>query len=162
MEEIIIVGMADLNTCRSPDSITTVALGSCVGIVLYDPILKVAGLAHIMLPDSRQIARNQNKAKFADTAIKTMINLMEKEHKVVKRRLVSKIAGGAQMFNFQTQNETLRVGERNIKATIDNLKLHNIPIIAEDLGENYGRTIVFYPETGELHIKSIGKQIKII
>lgn len=162
MEEIILVGMADLNICCSPDSITTVALGSCVGIVLYDPLLKVAGLAHIMLPDSRQIARNQNKAKFADTAIEKMIKLMEGKYNIEKSRLVSKIAGGAQMFNFQTQNKTLRVGERNIKATIDNLKLHKIPIIAEDLGENHGRTIIFYPETGELYIKAIEKPTKII
>ena len=111
MEEIILVGMADLNICCSPDSITTVALGSCVGIVLYDPLLKVAGLAHIMLPDSTQITRNQNKAKFADTAIDTLIKLMEVEYSIRKSRLVSKIAGGAQMFNFKTQNDTLRVGE---------------------------------------------------
>ncbi len=162
MEEIILVGMADLNICCSPDSITTVALGSCVGIVLYDPLLKVAGLAHIMLPDSTQITRNQNKAKFADTAIDTLIKLMEVEDSIRKSRLVSKIAGGAQMFNFKTQNDTLRVGERNVIATKDNLKLHDIPIIAEDIGENYGRTIVFYPETGELDIKAVGKPIKTI
>lgn len=162
MEEIILVGMADLNICCSPDSITTVALGSCVGIVLYDPLLKVSGLAHIMLPDSTQISRNQNRAKFADTAIETLIELMEDKYKIRKSRLVSKIAGGAQMFNFTTQNDTLRVGERNVKATKHYLELHEIPIIAEDVGENYGRTIVFYPETGQLHIKSIGKPIKII
>ena len=162
MEEIILVGMADLNICCSPDSITTVALGSCVGIVLYDPLLKVAGLAHIMLPDSTQITRNQNKAKFADTAIDTLIEFMKEKYNIRKSRLVSKIAGGAQMFNFKTQNETMRVGERNIISTKDNLKLHDIPIIAEDIGENYGRTIVFYPETGELDIKAVGKPIKTI
>lgn len=162
MEEIILVGMADLNICRSPHSITTVALGSCVGIVLYDPLLKVAGLAHIMLPDSTQITRNQNKAKFADTAIETLIESMEEKYDIKKSRLVSKIAGGAQMFSFRTQNDTLRVGERNVIATKKNLKAHDIPIIAEDVGENYGRTIVFYPETGELVIKAVGKPIKTI
>lgn len=162
MEDIIVVGMADLNTCYSPDSITTIGLGSCVGIVLYDSLLKAAGLAHIMLPDSTQIIKNGNRAKFADTGIDDLIKLMEDNYGVKKSRLIAKIAGGAQMFNFQAQNEMLRIGDRNIRATRDNLKNHNIPIISEDVGANYGRTITFFPETGELHIKSYGKEHKII
>ena len=70
MAKMIKVGMADLNICHSPDAITTLGLGSCVGIVLYDSLKKVAGMAHIMLPDSKQ-ARQMvpNRAKYADTAI---------------------------------------------------------------------------------------------
>ncbi|PKM57166.1 MAG: chemotaxis protein CheD, partial [Firmicutes bacterium HGW-Firmicutes-3] len=61
---MIKVGMADLNSCKSPDVLTTLGLGSCVGIILYDPITKVSGLAHVMLPDSTQIRNNSNVAKF--------------------------------------------------------------------------------------------------
>ena len=70
------VGMADLNICKSPDMITTLGLGSCIGIALYDPVTKIGGLAHIMLPDSTQMRNNTNIAKFADTGIEELVKRM--------------------------------------------------------------------------------------
>ena len=67
MSELIKVGMADLKTGKSPDSIISYGLGSCVGIALYDAQTKIGGLAHIMLPDSTQARATDNTAKFADT-----------------------------------------------------------------------------------------------
>ena len=58
MSKVIKVGMADLNTCKNPDVITTLGLGSCIGISLYDPVTKIGGLAHVMLPDSTAIKNN--------------------------------------------------------------------------------------------------------
>lgn len=161
MNETIKVGMADLGMCSSPNAITTLGLGSCVGIVLYDANLKLAGMVHIMLPDSTKIKNNENKAKFADTGI---IWLMEKliEKGARKNSLVAKIAGGAQMFAFRGDNDMLRIGDRNTEATKAVLNKLGIPIVAEDTGKNYGRTIVFYPENGELLIKSVGKEPKVI
>lgn len=161
MSKIIKVGMADMNVCTAPDMITTLGLGSCVGIVLYDPSTKISGLVHIMLPDSTKIINNENKAKFADTGIDSLIELMTGIG-ANRRRLVSKIAGGAQMFAFNNNNEMMRIGDRNVEATKNKLKALGIPIIAEDTGANYGRTIEFYPETGELHVRSVGKVSKII
>ena len=142
----------------------TLALGSCVGVVLFEPVSKVAGMAHIMLPDSNLIVnnKNDNKAKFADTGIETLIGLMENKFNIDKRRLRAKIAGGAQMFNFSTKNDMLRIGDRNVEATKRNLALHNIPVVNEDVGDNYGRTITFYPDTGQLHIVSHGRPSKVI
>jgi len=77
-------------------------------------------------------------------------------------RLVSKIAGGAQMFSFSSKNELMRIGERNIEASKQKLADLRIPILAEETGENYGRTIEFYSETGDLRIKTIGRDIKVI
>jgi len=158
---MIKVGMADLNTCKAPDALTTLGLGSCIGIVLYDPKTKVSGLAHIMLPDSTQIKNNTNLAKFADTAIDQLILDMVMLG-ANKTRLVSKIAGGAQMFSFGSSNDLMRIGERNATASRKKLKELGIPLLAEDCGLNYGRTIEFYAETGELKIKTIGKDIKSI
>ena len=67
MNDVIRVGIADMNTCMAGDTITTIGLGSCVGIVLYERTKNIAGLVHIMLPDSTKIRQNQNKLKFADT-----------------------------------------------------------------------------------------------
>ena len=91
--KVIKVGMADLSTAKEPDILTTLGLGSCVGIALYDPSTKVGGLAHIMLPDSKQIKNNENKAKFADTAIEVLVQAMIKKG-ARKNRIVAKIAGG--------------------------------------------------------------------
>ncbi len=161
MNDMIKVGMADLNVCTSPNVLTTLGLGSCVGIVLYDPIRKIAGMVHIMLPDSTKILNNENKAKFADTGIDLLIKQMISIG-AERRVLISKIAGGAQMFAFNNNNEMMRIGERNIEATKLKLQQLGITIIAEDTGANYGRTIEFYPETGDLLIKSVGKDRKII
>lgn len=150
-----------MNVCASPDAITTLGLGSCVGIVLYDPTMKIAGLAHIMLPDSTQIRSNENVAKFADTGIDALIAMLAKKG-VSKTRLVAKIAGGAQMFASASTNSMLCVGKRNVEATKKKLASLGIRLIAEDTGESYGRTIEFYPETGELLIKRVGKEPKVL
>lgn len=161
MGEMIKVGMADLNVCTSPNALTTLGLGSCVGIVLYDPVRKIAGMVHIMLPDSTKILNNDNKAKFADTGINTLIQKMIMIG-ADRRLLVAKIAGGAQMFAFHNNNEMMRIGERNVEATKYWLGQLGICIKAEDTGANYGRTIEFYPENGALLVKSVGKQQKIL
>ena len=161
MGNMIKVGMADLNTCASPDAITTLGLGSCIGVVLYDPRKKICGMVHVMLPDSSAIKKNDNLAKFADTGIKQLIEQLEQKG-VSRMSLSAKIAGGAQMFAFNTANEMLKVGLRNAEAVRKVLASYRIKIISEDCGENYGRTIEFYPETSELHIKAIGKPVKII
>ena len=91
MGNVIKVGMADLNICKSPDMITTLGLGSCVGITLYDPVTKIGGLAHVMLPDSTQIRNNSNIAKFADTGIDELLRRVVAAG-ADKKRLVAKIA----------------------------------------------------------------------
>lgn len=150
------VGMADLNVCVSPNSITTLGLGSCVGIALRDPITKIGGLAHIMLPDSTVIRNNSNIPKFADTGIEELVRQVTRKG-ANRNRLVAKIAGGAQMFAFGSSSEAVRVGERNVQATKKKLAQLRIPILAEDTGKNFGRTVIFYPETGDFVIRAVGK-----
>ena len=151
------VGMADLNVCVSTDRITTLGLGSCVGIALRDPVTKIGGLAHIMLPDSTTIRNNSNIPKFADTGIEELVKQVTRKG-ANRSRLVAKIAGGAQMFGFNSNSEMVRVGERNVQATKKKLAELRIPILAEDTGKNFGRTVIFYPETGDFVIRAVGKQ----
>lgn len=161
MSEIIKVGMADLNICKSPDGLTTLGLGSCVGIAMRDPLTKVGGLAHIMLPDSTAIKDNSNLPKFADTGIVELIDQIVRAGGS-KTRLVAKIAGGAQMFAFQSKSSMIKVGKKNVIAVKKKLEELKIPILAEDTGENYGRTVIFYPETGDFIIRAVGKPEKVI
>ena len=161
MSEIIKVGMADLKVCKSPDGVTTLGLGSCVGIAIRDPSTKIGGLAHIMLPDSTSIRNNSNRPKFADTGIDELVKQLIKAG-ASRSRLVAKIAGGAQMFAFQNKSDLVRVGERNVEAVRRKLQQLRIPILASDTGKNYGRTVIFYPETGDFVIKSVGKKDSVI
>ena len=161
MGDMIKVGMADLKVCKCPDNLTTLGLGSCIGVVLYDPVTKVSGMLHCMLPDSTKISNNQNRAKFADSGLDDLIVEMKKLG-ADTGRLVAKMAGGAQMFAFSSNNDMLKVGERNAEAVKAKLTQMRIPIKASDTGLNYGRTIEFYSETGALLIKSVGKENKTI
>jgi chemotaxis protein CheD len=159
--ETIKVGMADLNVIKHPGTLTTLGLGSCVGITLYDPITKISGLAHIMLPSSKTIRNNSNVAKFADTGIAQLLEDVLRMG-ASKYRLVSKIAGGSQMFSFANKNDIMKIGERNVVATKEILDGLKIPIIAEDTGGNFGRTIELYSDSGLLLIKTIGHGTKQI
>lgn len=159
--DMIVVGMADLKAVKTPGVLTTLGLGSCVGIALYDARAKVAGLAHIMLPDSTAIQNNSNKAKFADTAIVELLLQMEKLG-AKKGGVRAKIAGGAQMFAFNATNENLRVGDRNVEATKKALAKLGIPLIASETGASFGRTVELYSDDGKFLIKAIGQGIRTI
>jgi len=161
MANIITVGMADLQSSRHPCILTTLGLGSCVGIALYDLTSKTAGLAHIMLPSSKQATNTLNIAKFADTAIAKLIDDMALLG-ADRAKIVAKLAGGAHMFAFSEALEIFRVGERNILSSKEVLKQLKIPIIAEDMGGTYGRTIEINSENGKLLIKTIGHGVKEI
>ena len=157
MAEIIKVGMADLKTCKAPDGVITLGLGSCVGIALRDPVTGIGGLAHVMLPDSTAIHNgSSNIPKFADTGITQLVKEMVALG-AVQSRLVAKLAGGATMFQFATKSDMMQIGQRNVEASKKKLAELKIPILAEDTGANYGRTVTFFPETGDFVIRAVGK-----
>lgn len=158
---MIKVGMADLKICKAPDAVTTLGLGSCVGVAVRDPATGIGGLAHVMLPDSTTIQNNSNIPKFADTGTKELVRQLVAAG-ANRTRLVAKIAGGAQMFAFQQKNDLMAVGDRNVASVKKTLKELGIKILAEDTGANYGRTVEFYPETGDYVIKAVGKPPKTI
>ncbi|MFW5962025.1 MAG: chemotaxis protein CheD [bacterium] len=144
--------MAEYAVVKPPDTIMTIGLGSCVGIALYDPLTKIGGLVHIMLP----INKKQGKeAKYADTGIPLLINEMKKQG-AHSERIVAKIAGGAHMFAMQSS--TMQVGARNVEMVKKILKEKRIKILGEDCGKNYGRTMVLHTITGEVEIKSRAKE----
>lgn len=157
---IIKVGMADLNVIKSPGLLKTSGLGSCVGLTLYDPIQRIAGMAHIMLPSS-DIAREQtiNEAKYADTAIPALIERMTKLGAKVSN-LQAKMAGGAQMFVLN--HDTMRIGPRNVESCKEMLQKYRIPLIAEDTGGNYGRSIEIDSSNGVFRIRSVQNGVKLL
>ncbi len=156
--EQVKVGIADLNVVVSPKSIMTIGLGSCIGIALYDKNLKIAGLAHIMLPDSTQFNNVSVPMKFADLAIPLLIKEMEKKGSSVKS-LIAKIAGGASMFNFSDKNIVSDIGKRNAIAVKEKLNEIGIKVIAEEIGGNKGRTMIVDSNDGKVTIRIVGQGI---
>ena len=123
------VGMADLKIAKAPDLLTTLGLGSCIGLTLYDPVSKVGGLVHYMLPDSTKLKNNTNIAKFGDTGIRELYKQIV-ANGANPRRLVAKIAGGAKMFEVSGLSNVGNVGERNAEEAVLILKELNVPLIA--------------------------------
>lgn len=160
MSNLVTVGISDMNVVIKPDRLITYALGSCVGICLFDAKVGVGGMAHIMLPNSTECIQNENKLKFADTAIVLLIRRMEQVG-ASRIRLTAKIAGGAQMFKmdgtYGLNDNIMNIGKRNITAVKKALADANIRIIAEDVGLNYGRTVEFDVGSGIMTVRSIGK-----
>ena len=160
--QVIKVGIAQMDVVKAPNTIRTSGLGSCVGVILYDESKQIAGLIHVMLPDS-SLGRSDavNVAKFADTGIKALIELLKLEG-VHAFRLKAKIAGGAQMFQFTSDKESMRIGPRNVEAVKVELRKNSIPLVAEDTGGNSGRTIEFDPITSKLNVRTVNQGVSEI
>ncbi len=158
---VIKVGIADLNVGKAPQKLVTIGLGSCIGVTIYDPISKVGGMAHVMLPDSTTVKNNDNIAKFADTGVRDLYTKVQRKGGD-PANFVAKMAGGAQMFRFSNQSDSVRVGDKNILAVKKALRELGVPVRASDVGDSYGRTVEFDLETGILLVKTIGKGEKEI
>ena len=154
MAEVLKIGIAEWKQTTAPNRLRTAGLGSCVGVILYDTHLQLAAMAHVMLPDSTIARKNQTieVGKYADTAIDALVHSLKREGAT---RLQAKMAGGAQMFQFKYENEAMRIGERNAEAIRQTLKVHRIPLVAEDCGGHNGRTIEFDVATSVLSIRTV-------
>jgi chemotaxis protein CheD len=160
MNQSLTVGISDYKYSKELDILVTYALGSCVGVCLYDKTTKVGGLSHIMLPDSKKFdTKDINRMKFADTAIRDLVKELDNLC-LGRSRFIAKIAGGAQMFEVQPGSKIGGIGERNIVSVKKVLNELRIPIISEDIGLNYGRTQYFDLATGIMKIKATNRGIK--
>ncbi|MCY0892069.1 MAG: chemotaxis protein CheD [Acidibacillus sp.] len=146
------VGMADAKVAKGDDTLRTLGLGSCVGLVLFDPSSQVAGLAHIMLPTSH--GTTEDRFKYADTAVETLLGQLI-EQGANRDHVRAKLAGGAQMFAFSTGMDLVRIGPRNVEAIIAQLVLLHIPIVGSDVGGHVGRTIQVQCDSGQIWIKTV-------
>ncbi len=160
MSQEVNVGISDMKIVSVPKGLITYALGSCVGICIIDKAAQIAGMAHIMLPYNNNSDKS-NVFKYADTGIEEMIRQMERLG-ALRTRMMVKIAGGAKMFEIKGSSTIGNIGERNVAATKETLQKLKVKLFAEDVGQNYGRTIIFNSITGDLTIKSFGKNLKVI
>jgi len=157
MSKVITVGIADMKYTRNEGILITYALGSCVGVCLYDPIVKVAAMIHVMLPIKLDGFNDSNLYKFADPGIRVTIKKME-AFGALRQRITAKIAGGARMFEISNGSGIGNIGLRNIESVRQVLKSEGIPIISEDVGGNYARTLLFDSSNGVGVLRTYGKK----
>ena len=151
------------------NNLQAVALGSCVAIALFDPVIKVAALAHVALPDYRgapkrvQVDSFELPGRYADTAFPEMLRKL-KTMGGLQARLQAKIAGGADIFGTRgiLLGSVLNIGERNSKRIQELLKEYNIPLLGKDLGGDSARTVTLEINTLKVTITNSESQTRRI
>jgi chemotaxis protein CheD len=149
------IGIAGVRVVAAPEKVRTV-LGSCVGVALFDRVMKIGGLCHVMLPSSTQ--GSGDRGKFADTAVDWLLEEVLKAGADAKR-LAAKIGGGASMFGNKVDGG---IGDRNIQAVKERLSKHGVRLVAHEVGGTKGRKMMLDPATGEVEVQIIGAEPTLI
>ena len=155
MENKITIGIADMKMAQREGMLITYALGSCIGICLYDQKIRLGALIHIMLPLNMEPGR-KNTMKYADTGIRETLKIMESKG-ALRSRITAKIAGGAKMFEV-SGGSLGNIGQRNIESVRAHLKREGIQLLKEDVGGSVARTLLFDPSNGLACIRCDGRQ----
>ena len=141
--------------------LSTIGLGSCVAIVLYDEESAVGGLAHVLLPNETMSRDRSNPAKFPATAVPLLLEEMRRLGAQVGR-VRAKIAGGASMFGNLMGTAGMNIGERNVQAVRRALEMAGIPVVADDTGSDYGRSVFFFLDDGRVEVRSLRKGSRVL
>ena len=152
------VGIGDMKFTRGNGTIITYALGSCIGITVYDPAIKLGGLLHIMLP-TRNDSNDTKVFKYADSGIRETIRKLS-AFGMMKSRTIVKIAGGAKMFEIRGNSDFGNIGQRNAAMVKKLLMQERMRIVAEDTGGSYARTMLINIANGDVIIRTAGKPEK--
>ena len=155
MADKLVVGIADLKMASREGMLITYGLGSCIGICLYDPVLRLAALVHVMLPLNMETGR-KSPLKYADSGIRETLKQMEARG-AKRSRITAKIAGGARMFDVPGNGSLGNIGQRNIESVHMTLKREGIKLLKEDVGGSVARTLLFDAATGQACVRSYGK-----
>jgi chemotaxis protein CheD len=154
MEKELRVGIGDMKFTRGEGLIITYALGSCIGITFYDPVIRLGALLHILLP-VRQNSLDSNVYKYADTGIQETVRKLT-AFGMLPRRTVVKIAGGACMFEIKGKSSFGNIGQRNADTVRRILADKGFRISGDDTGSNYARTMMLDVATGDVRVRSFG------
>jgi chemotaxis protein CheD len=153
----IMVRMGELATSTSADDmLVSLALGSCIGVCMVDRRRGIAGLAHVMLPESP--AATSDLGRFADTAVPELLRRVL-AHGALRPRLEVSIVGGAQMFSFTSDGG---VGQRNETAVRAALKAERLKVLASETGGSTGRTVRLEVATGDVYVKAAGAKPQLL
>jgi chemotaxis protein CheD len=154
--------MGEIVVCardEAPEGLSIRGLGSCIAVFIYEQrLLRVAGMAHVLLPQPAERSPLTSPGNFAPTAVAALIDgLMQRG--VERRNMLAKLAGGARMFAFSNP-ERESLGERNIRAVLAALAAERIEVVGMEVGGSSGRSVVARVATGGMRITSLGGEPK--
>jgi len=155
----VVVRVADLRCGMGDDTLITVGLGSCVAILLYDAEARIGGMAHILLPSPALSRKDKNPAKFPQTAVPRLMELMAADG-AKAQRVTARLAGGASMFASLAPPGTIQMGERNLVAARQVLNTHHLPLVCEAVGGDFGRTVRFRICDGQVQISTVAHGVQ--
>jgi chemotaxis protein CheD len=150
----VLVRVADLRTGGAEDVLVTVGLGSCVAILLHDAEARIGGLAHVLLPSPVLARHDGNPAKFPQSAVPRLLQLMI-DGGARAERITARLAGGASMFAALAPPGTVQMGERNLTAARQALSSHGVPLVGEAVGGDFGRTVRLRVFDGQVEISTV-------
>jgi chemotaxis protein CheD len=151
------VGMGEYGIAAARGCLSVRGLGSCIAVVLHDPVAVMGGIAHVMLP-SHTLARDQTRAaKFADTAIPLLLAELVRLG-AQQERLVARLIGGARMFDTGESSGAVHMGERNVLACRAALEKAGVAVEAEDVGGDRGRSILYDVAKGTVAVRMLGSK----
>ncbi len=161
MKEPVSIGLGEMVVSRDPqDVLVAYGLGSCLGISMVDASNRVSGLLHAVLPQ-RMNGADPLSPKFVDSGIEGLLAAMLKAG-ADSRKIVTRIAGGANMLTAPGLSQTFDIGTRNIEACRKTLQRLNLTLKSEEVGGNIGRTVRLYVLDGRMTVRVIGgKEIEI-
>ena len=155
----IVVRVAELKSGGENDTLITIGLGSCVAIMLHDPEARVGGMAHVLLPSTALSRVNSNPAKFPQTAVPRLLELMVADG-ANRHRITARLAGGASMFAALATPGTIQMGERNLVAARQVLSSHGVPLVGEAVGGDFGRTVRLRVSDGRVEVSTVAHGIQ--
>lgn len=155
------VKVAECAVGRDEQTLITIGLGSCVAIVLYDQTARIGGLAHVLLPDESMARDRSNPAKFPASAVTVLLAEMTRLG-ADARRVRAKLVGGASMFSNLLPTGSINIGDRNVAAARQALTRNGIPIVAEDVGSDHGRSVHFHLDNGRVEVRSLRKGNRVL
>lgn len=151
----IVIGMGEMHVTEKPSAVLScIGIGSCIAICAYDRVSKITGMVHVVLPSSN-CANDNNKAKYADTAVPALVEEMTRMG-ALRSRISVKIAGGAQMTAAAAIKNVFKTGERNAAEVMASLKRESISLLASDVGGSNGRTVTIYAASGKVTTRTVG------
>jgi chemotaxis protein CheD len=150
----VAVHIGDVKVAGDGATLLTIGLGSCVAIALYDPEVRIGGLAHAMLPHPSNGRKDAPPGRFAATAVPQLVELM-KEAGAAPERIRARLAGGASMFRDLLEGDGLKLGRRNVDAAREALAALDIAIDGEDVFGTYGRSVYLNTGDGSLRVTSV-------
>jgi chemotaxis protein CheD len=155
-EQSVVISLGELHVTKDPDTLLVCyGIGSCIAFAAFDPMTKIAGMAHFVLPDSKSTSRPKTLERFVDAGIPVMLDQMQAVG-AVRSRTIFKIAGGAHMAVAKGFESRLNIGERNIEAARETMKSLGLRLRGEDVGGTHGRTVRLFAGTGALTISTVG------